>query len=112
MDRRVARTEGWRRGLQRSEFGDERDEKMKQFMERIAPLNNAQKIKKPLLLIQGQNEPRIPAADTAKLVAETKDRIPVWYVLAKNEGHGFAQLSNQNYRLYATILFVKEFLLK
>jgi dipeptidyl aminopeptidase/acylaminoacyl peptidase len=108
----VERTEGWRRGLQRSEFGDERDETMKQFMERIAPLNNAQKIKKPLLLIQGQNDPRIPAADTAKLVAATKDRIPVWYVLAKNEGHGFAQLSNRNYRLYATILFVKEFLLK
>lgn len=42
----------------------------------------------------------------------TKDRIPVWYVLAKNEGHGFVQLSNRNYRLYATILFVKEFLLK
>jgi dipeptidyl aminopeptidase/acylaminoacyl peptidase len=108
----VERTEGWRRGLQRSEFGDERDETMKQFMERIAPLNNAQKIKKPLLLIQGQNDPRVPASDTAKLVAATKDRIPVWYVLAKNEGHGFAQLSNRNYRLYATILFVKEFLLK
>ena len=108
----IALTEGWRRGLQRSEFGDERDEKMKQFMERIAPLNNAQKIKKPLLLIQGQNDPRVPASDTAKLVAATKDRIPVWYVLAKNEGHGFVQLSNRNYRLYATILFVKEFLLK
>jgi dipeptidyl aminopeptidase/acylaminoacyl peptidase len=108
----VERTEGWRRGLQRSEFGDERDEKTKQFMERIAPLNNAPKIKKPLLLIQGQNDPRVPASDTAKLVAATKDRIPVWYVLAKNEGHGFAQLTNRNYRLYATILFVKEFLLK
>jgi dipeptidyl aminopeptidase/acylaminoacyl peptidase len=108
----VARTEGWRRGLQRSEFGDERDVKMKEFMERIAPLNNAHKIKKPLLLIQGQNDPRIPAADTAKFVAATKDRIPVWYVLAKNEGHDFTQLNNRNYRLYATILFVKEFLLK
>ena len=108
----VARTEGWRRGLQRSEFGDERDVKMKEFMERIAPLNNAHKIKKPLLLIQGQNDPRIPASDTARFVAATKDRIPVWYVLAKNEGHGFVQLNNRNYRLYATILFVKEFLLK
>jgi hypothetical protein len=47
-----------------------------------------------------------------KLVAATKERIPVWYVLAKNEGHGFTQLNNRNYRLYATILFVKEFLLK
>jgi dipeptidyl aminopeptidase/acylaminoacyl peptidase len=108
----VARTEGWRRGLQRSEFGDERDVKTKEFMERIAPLNNAHKIKTPLLLIQGQNDPRIPASDTAKFVAATKDPIPVWYVLAKNEGHGFVQLNNRNYRLYATILFIKEFLLK
>jgi dipeptidyl aminopeptidase/acylaminoacyl peptidase len=108
----VERTEGWRRGLQRSEFGDERDRKMKEFMERIAPVNNASKIKKPLLLIQGQNDPRVPVAEMTKLVAATKERIPVWYVLAKNEGHGFTQLNNRNYRLYATILFVKEFLLK
>src|SRR6185369_15975724 len=108
----VERTEGWRRGLQRSEFGDERDLKMKQFMQRIAPVNNADKIKKPLLLIQGQNDPRVPVAEMTRFVAATKDRIPVWYVLAKNEGHGFTQLNNRNFRLYATILFVKEFLLK
>jgi dipeptidyl aminopeptidase/acylaminoacyl peptidase len=108
----VERTEGWRRDLQRSEFGDERDPKMKEFMERIAPLNNAQKIKKPLLIIQGQNDPRVPVAEATKLVSATKDRIPVWYILAKDEGHGFAQQNNRDYRLYATILFVKEFLLK
>ncbi len=62
-------------------------------MERTAPLNNAQKIKKPLLIIQGQNDPRVPAGDAAKLVAATKDRIPVWYILAKDEGHGFMQTS-------------------
>lgn len=108
----VEHTEGWRRDLQRSEFGDERDPKVKEFMERTAPLNNAQKIKKPLLIIQGQNDPRVPVAEATKLVAATKDRIPVWYILAKDEGHGFAQQNNRDYRLYATILFVKEFLLK
>ncbi len=108
----VEHTEGWRRDLQRSEFGDERDPKVKEFMERTAPLNNAQKINKPLLIIQGQNDPRVPVAEATKLVAATKDRIPVWYILAKDEGHGFAQQNNRDYRLYATILFVKEFLLK
>jgi len=57
----VEHTEGWRRDLQRAEFGDERDPKIREFMERTAPLNNAQKIKKPLLIIQGQNDPRVPA---------------------------------------------------
>jgi len=108
----VERTEGWRRGLQRSEFGDEGDPKTKEFLERIAPLNNVQKIKKPLLIIQGQNDPRVPVAEAARLVGATKGRIPVWYVLAKDEGHGFVQTNNRNYRTYATILFVKEFLLK
>ncbi len=108
----VEHTEGWRRDLQRAEFGDERDPKTRDFMDRTAPVNNAQKIRKPLLIIQGQNDPRVPFGDAAKLVAATKDRIPVWYILAKDEGHGFAQQSNRDYRTYATILFVKEFLLK
>jgi dipeptidyl aminopeptidase/acylaminoacyl peptidase len=108
----VELTEGWRRDIQRAEFGDERDPRMKEFMDRTAPLNNAQKIKKPLLIIHGQNDPRVPVGDVAKLVAATKDRVPVWYILAKDEGHGFAQQGNRDYRTYATILFVKEFLLK
>jgi dipeptidyl aminopeptidase/acylaminoacyl peptidase len=105
-------TEEWRRDIQRSEFGDERDPKIREFMERTAPANNAQKFKKPLLITQGQNDPRVPVAEASALVAATKDRIPVWYILARNEGHGFVQKDNRDYRLYATILFIKEFLLK
>lgn len=108
----VEHTEGWRRGLQRAEFGDERDPKIKDFMERTAPLHNAQKIKKPLMIIQGQNDPRVPVSESESIVRATKDRVPVWYLLAKDEGHGFLQQSNRDYRLYSTILFVKEFLLK
>ncbi len=108
----VEHTEGWRRELQRAEFGDERDAKTREFMERTAPLNNAQYMKKPLLIIQGQNDPRVPVSEAARLVAATKDRVPVWYIIAKDEGHGFMQQNNRDYRLYATVLFVKEFLLK
>lgn len=108
----VERTEGWRRDLQRAEFGDERDPQIRDFMERTAPLHNAQKIKKPLMIIQGQNDPRVPVSESESIVQATKGRIPVWYLLAKNEGHGFAEQSNRDYRLYSTILFVKDFLLK
>src|SRR5205814_4739211 len=108
----VEHTDGWRRDLTRGEFGDERDPKVRGVMDRIAPLNNAQKITKPLLIIHGQNDPRVPVAEAEKLVAATKGRIPVWYILAKDEGHGLVQQNNRNYRLYASILFVKEFLLK
>jgi dipeptidyl aminopeptidase/acylaminoacyl peptidase len=108
----VEHTEGWRRELQRSEFGDERDAKAREAMAQMSPLNNAQKIKKPLMITHGENDPRHPVSDTAKLVAATKDRIPLWYILAKDEGHGFVKQSNRDYRLYAEILFIKEFLLK
>lgn len=108
----VERTEGWRRGLQRAEFGDERVPKVREFMEGLSPLNNAQKIKKPLMIIQGQNDPRVPVSESESIVKATKGRVPVWYLLARNEGHGFAQQSNRDFRLYSTIVFVKEFLLK
>jgi dipeptidyl aminopeptidase/acylaminoacyl peptidase len=108
----VEHTEGWRRDLQRSEFGDERDPILREFMNRSSPLNNATRIKKPLLIIQGQNDPRVPVDDANKLVEATKERIPVWYILAKDEGHSFMKQTNRDYRLNATILFVKEFLLK
>ncbi len=107
----TAHTQNWRRELQRSEFGDERNSKMKDFMEATAPLNHAKKITKPLLIIQGQNDPRVPVAEATALVAATKGRIPVWYILAKNEGHGFVKPSNRDYKLLATTMFVKEFLL-
>jgi dipeptidyl aminopeptidase/acylaminoacyl peptidase len=108
----VQNTEGWRRDLQRAEFGDERDPKVRAFMERTAPLNCAEKIKKPLMIVQGRNDPRVPSEDAARLVAATKDRIPVWYILAKDEGHGFLKQPNRDYRMHASILFIKKFLLK
>jgi dipeptidyl aminopeptidase/acylaminoacyl peptidase len=108
----VEHTEGWRRGLQRAEFGDERDPKVREFMERTAPLHNAQKIKKPLMIIQGKNDPRVPISESESIVQATKGRTPVWYLLARNEGHGYVRQSNRDYRLYSIILFVKECVLK
>ena len=64
------------------------------------------------MVIQGQNDPRVPVSESESIIKATKGRVPVWYLLAKNEGHGFVQQSNRDYRLYSTILFVKEFLLK
>jgi dipeptidyl aminopeptidase/acylaminoacyl peptidase len=105
-------TDAWRRDIERLEFGDERDPKLRQFMERTAPVSNADKITKPLLIFQGGNDPRVPVSEASNLVAATKKRVPIWYVLAKDEGHGFTRPANRDYEMYATILFVKEFLLK
>lgn len=106
-------TQEYRRDLRRVEYGDERDPKMAEFLERTAPLNNVQKIKKPLFVVQGKNDPRVPASESEQMVAAVrKNGTPVWYLLAKDEGHGFAKKKNVDFQFYATIMFMQEHLLK
>lgn len=105
-------TESYRRDLRRVEYGDERDPKMHAFLQKIAPLNNAEKIKKPLFVVQGKNDPRVPWTESEQIVNTLKKgNIPVWYLLANDEGHGFAKKKNQDYQFYATVMFIQKFLL-
>jgi len=105
-------TSGYRKDLRRVEYGDERDPKMRAFLEKIAPMTNADRIQKPLFVIQGFNDPRVPRTESEQMVARIrKIGTPVWYLMAKDEGHGFAKKSNRDYQFYATVLFMKEFLL-
>ena len=106
-------TEAYRRDLRRVEYGDERDPKMRAFFEQIAPLNHADRITKPIFIVQGQNDPRVPFTESEQMVAQLKKQgTTVWYLKAKDEGHGFAKKKNQDFQLYATVAFVQEFLLK
>jgi dipeptidyl aminopeptidase/acylaminoacyl peptidase len=106
-------TESYRRDLRRAEYGDERDPKMAEFLERIAPLNNAAKITKPLFVIQGANDPRVPKTEAEQIVATLKKQnTPVWFLMAKDEGHGFAKKKNLDFQFYSTVQFMREFLLK
>jgi dipeptidyl aminopeptidase/acylaminoacyl peptidase len=106
-------TEPYRRDLRRVEYGDERDPKMREFMERIAPMNNWQKITKPTFVVAGQNDPRVPVSESQQMVEKLRGSgVPVWFLVAKDEGHGFSKKKNQDFQFYATIMFVKQFLLK
>ncbi len=106
-------TESYRRDLRRVEYGDERDPKMAEFLERIAALNNAQKITKPLFVVQGANDPRVPKTEAEQIVATLKKQnTPVWFLMAKDEGHGFAKKKNADFQFYSTVQFMREFLLK
>jgi dipeptidyl aminopeptidase/acylaminoacyl peptidase len=106
-------TESYRRDLRRVEYGDERDPKMAEFLERIAPLNNAAKITKPLFVIQGANDPRVPKTEAEQMVATLKKQsTPIWFLMAKDEGHGFAKKKNADFQFYSTVQFMREFLLK
>ena len=109
----LERTESYRRDLRRVEYGDERDPAMRAFMEKIAPLNNAQKITKPLFVVQGKNDPRVPLNEAEQMVARVRqNQTPVWYLMADNEGHGFARKPNADFYFYAQLLFMETYLLK
>lgn len=109
----LEKTEGYRRDLRRVEYGDERDPKMREFLLKISPVNNASRINKPLFVIHGQNDPRVPLQEAEQIVAIVrKNNVPVWYLMAKDEGHGFSKKKNIDFQFYATVMFVKELLLK
>jgi dipeptidyl aminopeptidase/acylaminoacyl peptidase len=106
-------TSGYRKDLRRVEYGDERDPKMREFLERIAPANKAKNITKPLFVIAGKNDPRVPVSESQQMVTIVRQNgTPVWWLMAKDEGHGFAKKKNQDYQFYATVMFVKQYLLK
>ena len=106
-------TEGYRRDLRRVEYGDERDPAMREFLTRIAPLNNAAKIQKPLFIIQGRNDPRVPASEALQMRDTVRQNdVPAWFLMADDEGHGFAKKKNSEFQFCATVQFVSAFLLE
>ncbi|RYG40160.1 MAG: S9 family peptidase, partial [Chitinophagaceae bacterium] len=105
-------TENYRRDLRRVEYGDERDPVMAAFFEKIAPLNNAHKITKPMFIVQGKNDPRVPFTEAKQMADKIKSNGGVvWYMMANDEGHGFAKKNNQDVQFYATVAFIKKYLL-
>jgi dipeptidyl aminopeptidase/acylaminoacyl peptidase len=107
----LERTEAYRRDLRRVEYGDERIPEMRDFLSTISPVNHAHKIAKPMLIIQGKNDPRVPYTESEQMVAAIrKNQGKVWYVLASDEGHGFRKKANRDYQMAAIALFVKQHL--
>jgi dipeptidyl aminopeptidase/acylaminoacyl peptidase len=108
----LTHTESYRRDLRRVEYGDERDPATRAFMDRTAPINNAAKITKPLFVVQGANDPRVPRSEAEQMVATVKRNAgPVWYLLAKDEGHGFRKKANADFQFYASVQFIRQYLL-
>jgi dipeptidyl aminopeptidase/acylaminoacyl peptidase len=101
-------TAAYRRDLRRAEYGDERDPRMRGFLSRISPLNSAKAIRRPLLVVQGLNDPRVPYTESQQMVATIRaNGGEVWYLAAKDEGHGFRKKSNRDAYLETTAQFLQ-----
>ena len=105
-------TQGYRRDLRRAEYGDERDPEMRAYLEKVSPLSRADKIRTPILVVQGQNDPRVPISEAEQMVAALKKNgTPLWYIVGTNEGHGFAKKANQDYLQAVEVEFLRRYLL-
>ena len=102
-------TAGYRRDWRRSEYGDERDPSTRAFLDRISPLTNAGRIKKPLLVVAGENDVRVPASEAEQLVWRVRSTGgEVWYLTAKDEGHGFRKKANRDRYLLTAASFLQK----
>ena len=105
----LTNTEGYRRDLRRAEYGDERDPKMAAVFDQISPLNLTSKMRKPLFVIQGRNDPRVPWTEAEQMVSALRGRGgDVWYMLAGDEGHGFRKKQNVDAQREAETLFLEK----
>ena len=108
----LTNTESYRRDLRRAEYGDERLPAMKAVFDRISPLKNAGKIKTPLFVAQGRNDPRVPYTEAEQIVKAVRaNGEPVWFLMFNDEGHGFRKKANSDLYGAASVLFWQQHLL-
>lgn len=106
-------TADYRRDHRRQEYGDERLPEVNQFLSRTAPMNNVNRITKPLFVLQGANDPRVPQSESEQIVDEVQaNGGDVWYLLFDDEGHGFRKKVNSDYTGAAVSTFFREHLLE
>lgn len=104
-------TSGYRRDLRRAEYGDERDPAMRAVFDRISPLTNINRVNKPMLVIHGFNDPRVPVSEAEQVYAAVRrNGGEAWLMIAMNEGHGFARRENQEAQREAETMFFRRVL--
>ena len=105
-------TQEYRRDLRRVEYGDERVPEQRAKLIEISPLTRVGDIKKPLFIVTGANDPRVPASEADQIVAAVRGKGgTAWHLVGTNEGHGFAKKENVDYQFWASLLFWKQYLL-
>lgn len=105
-------TQAYRRDLRRVEYGDERDPAQRAKLAEISPLRNVDRIRIPLMVATGGNDPRVPASEADQIIKAVRDNGgEAWHVLARNEGHGFHKRENRDFIFWSGVEFWKRFLL-
>lgn len=105
-------TQEYRRDLRRVEYGDERDPAQRRKLTEISPLTRVADIRKPLFVVTGANDPRVPASEADQVVAAVrKGGGTAWHLVATNEGHQWGKKENVDYTFWSSLLFWQTYLL-
>jgi dipeptidyl aminopeptidase/acylaminoacyl peptidase len=105
-------TEAYRRDLRRVEYGDERDPAMRAYLEKIAPMNHLDSMHKPIFAVVGKNDPRVPWSESRQILDKLNAQgTPTWFMMANDEGHGYAKKKNQDLLFDAEVMFIRKYLL-
>ncbi|MBA4008976.1 MAG: S9 family peptidase [Erythrobacter sp.] len=105
-------TNPYRQDLRRVEYGDERDPKQRAKLTAISPLTRVGEITKPMFVITGANDPRVPKSEADQMVAAIRaNGGKAWHLIAADEGHGFRKKANADYAFLAQLVFWKRYLL-
>jgi dipeptidyl aminopeptidase/acylaminoacyl peptidase len=105
-------TNPYRQDLRRVEYGDERDPVQRAKLIEISPLTRVSEITKPMFVITGANDPRVPKSEADQMVAAIRaNGGEAWHLIAADEGHGFRKKANSDYAFLAELVFWKKHLL-
>ncbi len=105
-------TQSYRRDLRRVEYGDERDPKQRAKLIEISPLTRVSEIEKPMMVVTGANDPRVPQSEADQIVKAIRERgATAWHLVGTNEGHGFAKKENADYQFWTSLIFWQQNLL-
>ena len=105
-------TQSYRRDLRRVEYGDERDPKQRAKLIEISPLTRVGEIEKPMMVVTGANDPRVPQSEADQIVKAIRERgATAWHLVGTNEGHGFAKKENADYQFWTSLIFWQQNLL-
>ena len=101
-------TAPYRRDLRRVEYGDESDAAMRATLSEISPITHVDRIHTALFVAHGANDPRVPVGEAEQIVRAVREQgQDVWYMLARNEGHGFIRKENRDTFTELAVLFLE-----
>ncbi|MFB6299675.1 MAG: prolyl oligopeptidase family serine peptidase [Halobacteriales archaeon] len=97
----------WRRDHRAAEYGNLSEHR--EFLEEISPINNIDRIQAPLMVLHGENDPRVPVGEARQVAEQAAEHVPVETLIFEDEGHHFTKRENQVETFQRIAAFLDEY---